>query len=74
LAGQRAGWFHRRLHSGIDDTRNIARIAMQMGRDGCRMYLNGALPLKRRASTVRAALDSSRDFKPLDLSGMLRSR
>ena len=41
-----------RHHSGIDDTRNIARIAMQMGRDGCRMYLNEALPMKRRASAV----------------------
>ena len=60
-----------RLHSGIDDTRNIARIAMQMGRDGCRMYLNEALPLKRRSSTVQAALTDT-GFKPMDLSGFIR--
>ena len=53
-----------RLHSGIDDTRNIARIAMQMGRDGCRMYLNEALPMKRRASAVQG----NAQFKPMDLS------
>jgi len=57
-----------RLHSGIDDTRNIARIAMQMGRDGCRMYLNEALPMKRRASSVQGLAE----FKPMDLS-QLRS-
>ena len=53
-----------RLHSGIDDTRNIARIAMQMGRDGCRMYLNEALPMKRRANAVQG----NAQFKPMDLS------
>lgn len=36
--------FEGRLHSGIDDTRNIARIAMKMAEDGCKMYVNEALP------------------------------
>merc|ERR1711924_172413 len=48
-----------RLHSGIDDTRNIARIAMQMARDGCRMY-----PMRRclragRPATCRHSLHRS---------------
>ena len=48
----------------MDDTRNIARIAMQMGRDGCRMYLNEALPMKRRASAVAGVAE----FKPMWIS------
>jgi len=44
--------FEGRLHSGIDDTRNIARIAIKMGKDGCKMYLNEALPINRRSAAV----------------------
>ena len=36
--------FEGRLHSGIDDTRNIARIAMKMREDGAILYPNEALP------------------------------
>lgn len=36
--------FEGRLHSGIDDTRNIARIAMKMRQDGAVFYVNEALP------------------------------
>jgi len=36
--------FEGRLHSGIDDTRNIARIATKMAEDGCKIYINEALP------------------------------
>jgi len=36
--------FEGRLHSGIDDTRNIARILIRMRNDGCQMYVNEALP------------------------------
>ena len=55
-----------RLHSGIDDTRNIARIAMQMGRDGCRMYLNEALPARRQSSNVATAAGVP-GFKPMTM-------
>jgi len=41
--------FEGRLHSGIDDTRNIARIAVRMAEDGCSFYLNEALSPKDRA-------------------------
>ena len=36
--------FKGRLHSGIDDARNIARIAMRMRKDGCGFYVNEGLP------------------------------
>ena len=36
--------FEGRLHSGIDDTRNIARIAAKMRKDGAVLYVNEALP------------------------------
>ena len=36
--------FEGRLHSGIDDARNIARIAIKLAADGCKMYVNEALP------------------------------
>jgi len=38
--------FEGRLHSGIDDSRNIARIAIKMAQDGCVMYLNEGLSRK----------------------------
>ena len=41
--------FEGRLHSGIDDTRNIARIAAKMRRDGAVLYVNEALPQSMRA-------------------------
>lgn len=41
--------FEGRLHSGIDDTRNIARIAIKMRQDGAGYYLNEALPPRVRA-------------------------
>jgi len=40
--------FEGRLHSGIDDTRNIARIALRMAEDGCSFYLNEALSPRER--------------------------
>jgi len=46
--------FEGRLHSGIDDTRNIARIARKMAQDGCTMYLNEALPAHRKSAMVQA--------------------
>ena len=33
-----------RPHSGIDDSRNIARIAIRMASDGATLYINEALP------------------------------
>jgi 3'-5' exoribonuclease 1 len=36
--------FEGRLHSGIDDTRNIARILIKMRNDGCHLYVNEQLP------------------------------
>ena len=38
--------FEGRLHSGIDDTRNIARIMIRMREDGCVIYVNEALPAR----------------------------
>ena len=49
--------FEGRLHSGIDDTRNIARIALRMAEDGCGFYFNEALPPRERA-TSRGAFTS----------------
>ena len=43
--------FEGRLHSGIDDTRNIARIAMKLRTDGCKFYFNEQLPARRRVFT-----------------------
>ena len=40
--------FEGRLHSGIDDTRNIARIAIRMRQDGAGVYVNEALPPRMR--------------------------
>ena len=42
--------FEGRLHSGIDDTRNIARIAAKMLQDGAPIYCNEALPHRMRAA------------------------
>jgi 3'-5' exoribonuclease 1 len=36
--------FEGRLHSGIDDSRNIARIAAKLVEDGSPMYINEGLP------------------------------
>jgi inhibitor of KinA sporulation pathway (predicted exonuclease) len=44
--------FEGRLHSGIDDTRNIARIALKMRDDGCVVYLNEALPPRQRSGAL----------------------
>ena len=46
--------FEGRLHSGIDDTRNIARIAMRMRDDGAVLYNNEALPPSHRAGGILA--------------------
>ena len=35
-----------RPHSGIDDSRNIARIAIRMANDGATLYINEMLPAK----------------------------
>jgi len=43
--------FEGRLHSGIDDTRNIARIAKRMAEDGCSFYLNEALSVRDQAAS-----------------------
>lgn len=48
--------FEGRLHSGIDDTRNIARIALKMRDDGCTFYLNEALPPRQRAGFEMSSL------------------
>ena len=40
--------FEGRLHSGIDDSRNIARIAIKMVKDGATLYINEGLPSVRR--------------------------
>jgi len=40
--------FEGRLHSGIDDSRNIARIAAQLVRDGSPVYINEGLPPRQR--------------------------
>ena len=55
--------------SGIDDTRNIARIAIQMARDGCRMYLNEALPARRQAGNVAAFAASQLKLTPVRTHG-----
>jgi 3'-5' exoribonuclease 1 len=39
--------FEGRLHSGIDDSRNIARIAIKMARDGATLYINEGSPPRR---------------------------
>jgi len=44
--------FEGRLHSGIDDTRNIARIALRMSEDGCDFYVNEALPTRDRIAST----------------------
>ena len=44
MLGRQGMRFEGRLHSGIDDARNIARIALRMRRDGCRFYVNEGLP------------------------------
>ena len=44
--------FEGRLHSGIDDTRNIARIAIKMREDGCTIYINEALPPRQRVGAA----------------------
>lgn len=36
--------FEGREHSGIDDTRNIARVLMQLIRDGCILKYNRFIP------------------------------
>ena len=46
--------FEGRLHSGIDDTRNIARIAARMRKDGATMYVNEAIPPSMRSGGVLA--------------------
>ena len=46
--------FEGRLHSGIDDTRNIARICARMRDDGAVLYNNEALPVSQRAGGVLA--------------------
>ena len=52
---QRQGMkFEGRLHSGIDDTRNIARIAARMRTDGAVLYVNEALPATMRTGGVLA--------------------
>jgi len=47
--------FEGRLHSGIDDTRNIARIAIKMRSDGAGVYVNEALPPRHQVDGVLAA-------------------
>ena len=44
--------FEGRLHSGIDDTRNIARIAARMREDGCTIYVSEVLPKAMRSGGV----------------------
>ena len=51
-----------RLHSGIDDTRNIARIAMRLRDDGAVLYNNEALPPAQRAGGVLADRDTPSNF------------
>ena len=63
--------FEGRLHSGIDDTRNIARIAMKLASDGCRMYLNEALPSRRQSRNVGAF--ASMELKPLVPTASMRA-
>ena len=46
--------FEGRLHSGIDDTRNIARICMRLRDDGAVLYNNEALPPSHRAGGILA--------------------
>ena len=46
--------FEGRLHSGIDDTRNIARIANKMREDGATLYINEALPARQQAGGILA--------------------
>lgn len=55
--------FEGRLHSGIDDTRNIARIAMRMRDDGAVLYNNEALPPAMRAGGVLADRATPSNFK-----------
>jgi 3'-5' exoribonuclease 1 len=47
--------FEGRLHSGIDDTRNIARIVMRMRDDGAVVHVNEALPSRMRHGGPLAA-------------------
>ena len=47
--------FEGRLHSGIDDTTNIARIALKLCADGAVLYLNEALPPRCQAGGTFAA-------------------
>jgi|UniRef100_A0A7S3BTH8 3'-5' exoribonuclease 1 len=43
-----------RLHSGIDDTRNLARIAGRMRADGAVLYINEVIPPAMRSDGVLA--------------------
>jgi len=47
--------FEGRLHSGIDDTRNIARIAARMREDGATIYVSEVLPKSMRSGGVFAS-------------------
>ena len=54
--------FEGRLHSGIDDTRNIARIAMRLRDDGAVLYNNEGLPPALRAGGVLADRETPSNF------------
>jgi len=47
--------FEGRLHSGIDDTRNIARILIKMRQDGCHVYVNEKLPARMQFDFANVA-------------------
>ena len=47
--------FEGRLHSGLDDTRNIARIALKLSSDGATLYVNEALPARCQVGGPLAA-------------------
>lgn len=40
--------FEGRLHSGIDDSRNIARIVAKLVQDGSAVYINEGMPPRRQ--------------------------
>jgi len=54
--------FEGRLHSGIDDTRNIARIVMRLRDDGAVLYNNEGLPPALRAGGILADRETPSNF------------
>ena len=56
--------FEGKLHCGIDDTRNIARITMRMLQDGCSFKLNEFIHISNDDKAKRDADSTDRKVSP----------